>query len=82
MNTQKYTGENMVNVTLSIPNELKDKMNGFMEINWSAVAREAFSEKIEDLEFIKKFKSKSTFSDEDALKLGRELNKKLAARRK
>src|SRR3989344_5597690 len=32
----------MVNVTLSIPNELKQKMDTFAEINWSAVAREAF----------------------------------------
>lgn len=71
----------MVNVTLSIPVELKHKMDNFAEINWSAVAREAFDEKINDLEFIKKFKSKSTLTDEDAIKLGRELNKNLAKRR-
>ena len=46
----------MVNVTLSIPNELKQKMDSLAEINWSAVAREAFDEKIKDMEFIKKFK--------------------------
>lgn len=71
----------MVNITLSVPQDLKQKMDLFAEINWSAVAREAFDEKIKDLEFIKKFKAKSTFTEEEALKLGRELNKNLARRR-
>ena len=72
----------MVNVTLSIPNELKQKMDSLAEINWSAVAREAFDEKIKDMEFIKKFKAKSTFTEADALKLGKELNASLTKRRK
>ena len=72
----------MVNVTLSIPVDLKQKMDSFAEINWSAVAREAFDEKIRDLEFIKKFKSKSTITEKDALKWGRELNKNLSKRRR
>jgi len=71
----------MVNVTLSVPSELKHKMDSFAEINWSAVAREAFNEKISDLEFIKKFKSKSTLTEEDAVRLGKELNKNLSKRR-
>lgn len=71
----------MTNITLSIPEDLKQKMDTFVEINWSAVAREAFGDKIRDLEFIKKFKAKSTFSEEDALKFGRELSKELAKRR-
>ena len=71
----------MVNVTLSIPSDLKHRMDSFAEINWSAVAREAFDDKIKDLEFIKQFKAKSTFTEEDAIKLGKELNKNLAQRR-
>ena len=71
----------MVNVTLSVPNELKHKMDTFEEINWSAVARQAFDQKIHDLEFIKRFKSKSTLTEEDALRLGKELNARLAHRR-
>lgn len=72
---------NMVNITLSIPKELKRKMDSFIEINWSAVAREAFKEKISDLEFLKQFKKQSNLTEEEALKLGKELNKKLAKRR-
>lgn len=71
----------MVNVTLSIPMDLKRRMENFAEINWSAVAREAFDEKINDLEFIKNFKSQSKFTQKEALNLGKELNKKLAKRR-
>ncbi len=71
----------MTNITLSVPEDLKHKMDNFIEINWSAVAREAFKDKIKDLEFIKNFKAKSTFNEEDALKLGRELNERLAKRR-
>ena len=70
----------MVNVTLSIPVELKQKMDLFAEINWSAVAREAFDDKIRDLEFIRKFKAKSTITEEDALKWGKEVSKGLSNR--
>jgi hypothetical protein len=70
----------MVNVTLSIPNELKQKMDTFAEINWSAVAREAFDEKIKDMEFIKEFKAKSKITEEDALKWGKEVSKALSNR--
>ncbi|MEF8880039.1 MAG: hypothetical protein V5A64_06590 [Candidatus Thermoplasmatota archaeon] len=66
---------------MSIPEDLKKKMDSFIEINWSAVAREAFKEKISDLEFLKKFKEQSDLSEEEAIKLGRELNKKLSKRR-
>jgi hypothetical protein len=72
----------MVNVTLSIPDELKNKMDSFVEINWSAVAREAFAEKVHDLELIKRFKAKSTMTEQDAIRLGRELSENLAKRRK
>jgi hypothetical protein len=72
----------MVNVTLSIPQDLKMRMDNFAEMNWSAVAREAFDGKIRDLELIKQFKAKSTFTDEDAIKLGKELNANLTKRRK
>ena len=70
----------MVNITLSIPEELKKKMDSIQEINWSAVAREAFNEKIRDMEFIKKFKAKSKITEEDALKWGKEVSKALSNR--
>ena len=65
----------MTTITLSIPEDLKKKMDNFEEINWSAVAREAFAEKINDMEFIKRFKEKSKITEADALRLGKEVSK-------
>ena len=72
----------MTTMTLAVPSELKHKMENFPEMNWSEVARQAFMQRIKDLEFLKKFKSDSTLTEEDALRLGRELNKNLAKRYK
>lgn len=72
---------NMVTVTLAVPSDLKHKMETFPEINWSEIARQAFTQKIQDLEFLRKFREKSTLTEEDAIQLGRELNKNLAKRR-
>ena len=41
----------MVNITLAVPNDMKRRMDSFAEINWSAVARQAFQEKMDDLEY-------------------------------
>ena len=68
----------MVTVTISVPVELKQKMDEMSVINWSAVAREAFEEKIRDLELIKSFKSDSTFTEKDAIRLGRKVNAAMA----
>ena len=65
----------MVSVTLSVPEELKKKMNEFPEINWSEVARISIREKVKKLEFLKHFTSESEFTEEDALRLGKEVNK-------
>lgn len=70
----------MVNVTLSIPTDMKHKMDSFAEINWSAVAREAFDDKIRILELIKKFKVNSTLTEEDSLRLGKEVSRSLSNR--
>ena len=72
----------MTTMTLAVPSELKHKMETFPEMNWSEVARQAFMQRIKDLEFLKKFKSDSTLTEEEALRLGRELNKNLAKRYK
>ena len=70
----------MTTMTLAVPSELKHKMENFPEMNWSEVARKAFKQKIKDLEFLEKFTRDSTLTEEDALRLGRELNKNLAKR--
>lgn len=64
----------MPTITLSVPGELKKKMDESKEINWSAVAREAIKTKVEQLAILKAFTSKSKFTEKDALELGRKIN--------
>ena len=59
---------------------LNDYVDGF-EIPETEEYKD-IEEKISDLEFLRKFKSKSTLTEEDALKLGAEVSKKVAARHK
>lgn len=68
----------MTTMTLAVPNELKEKMDSFPEINWSAVARQAFMEKIEDLDFLQQFKKKSKLTKTETIKLGKKVNKELS----
>ncbi len=70
----------MVTMTLAVPEELKKRMDSFQEMNWSEVARQAFKQKLEDLEVLRRFKRESTLTEEDALRLGAEVNRSLAKR--
>ncbi|MFT4304505.1 MAG: hypothetical protein ACMXX8_00290 [Candidatus Woesearchaeota archaeon] len=72
----------MVTMTLAIPSELRSRMDTFPEINWSEIARQAFEQRIRDMEFLKEFKKQSTLTEADALRMGKELNKKLLKRHK
>jgi len=67
----------MVSVSFTIQDELRAKMEKFPWINWSEVAREEAikREKInEDFEEFNKIVSKSKLTEEDAMKLAREVN--------
>jgi len=70
----------MTTMTLAVPVELKEKMDSFPEMNWSEVARQAFMQKVEDMEFLRKFKAKSRLAEADALKLGKEVSKSVSDR--
>jgi len=68
----------MVTLTLAVPDEIKRKMDSFPEMNWSEVARQAFMQKIEDMEFLRKFKERSRLTEADALRLGKEVSKEVS----
>ncbi len=70
----------MTTMTLAVPVELKEKMDSFPEMNWSEVARQAFMQKIADMEFLRKFKEKSKVTEADALRLGKEVSKSVSDR--
>ena len=73
-------GDYMVNMTITVPNEMKNDLDLFPEINWSEVARQAFREKIEDLKFLIEYKKNSDLTEEDAILLGRKVNRSLHKR--
>ena len=71
----------MPTVTLSIPEDVKKKMEKFDWLNWSALARESFLKKMRQLEILDKFEKdfeKSKLTDEECIKLGRELKKSIS----
>ena len=70
----------MPTMTLAVPKELKKKMEKFPEMNWSEIARQAFTRQVSDLEFLRKFTAKSTLTEEDALRLGAEVSRNLTKR--
>jgi len=70
----------MANITLSIPENLKEEMEEFPEINWSEVARTSIKQKISHLKFLKGFRMDSEITPEDALKLGKEVSELLTKR--
>lgn len=68
----------MVTMTLAVPEDLKHKMDSFPELNWSEVARQAFRQKISDLEILNRFVKNSKLTEKDALELGAKVSKSLA----
>ena len=70
----------MTNMTLAIPEDLHEIMRKHSEIKWSEVARQAISEKARKLELMDKLLAKSELTEEDALEIGRKINKGIAKR--
>ena len=72
----------MASLTLSIPTELKRKMAEFKYINWSEVARHSILNKLQMLEKMNRLFSKSSLTEEDTIKYGRLINKRIWKRHK
>jgi len=70
----------MPTITLSVPEDLKKEMDESREINWSEVARVAIKNKVAQLKILKQITSKSKLTENDALELGRRINKSLHQR--
>lgn len=68
-------GGYMASVSVSVPDEMKQKLEQFDTVNWSAVARKAFANELSKLELMDKLTSKSKATDKDV----EELSKKIKA---
>lgn len=60
-------GHKMVSITLSVPQEVKEKMDKFSEINWSGLIRKTILEKTDELswreEMLQKLKGEQGLND-------------------
>ena len=70
----------MVSITLAVPEELKKEMDIHPEMNWSEIARQAIREKLNILRKMDIILSKSKMTENDALELGKKVNKAVAKR--
>lgn len=77
----------MANVTVTVPDEFKERMEQHPEINWSQVARDAFEQKIVDLETVEKLKdfevideiaSTSELTEEDVEEIAEKIDRAMA----
>lgn len=64
----------MGTLSVSVDDDLKERMIQLDEINWSAVARKAFEEKLKEVEFLKKLASKSKLTAKDAQEISKKIN--------
>ncbi|MEK6933413.1 MAG: hypothetical protein AABW75_00890 [Nanoarchaeota archaeon] len=70
----------MGNMTLSIPENLLQKMKQFREIKWSEIARQAIERRINDLETVEKIAQKSKLTQNDVEEISNLIKNSLAKR--
>ena len=68
----------MPNITLSIPEDLHEKMKHHSEIRWSQVVRKTLAEKIELLETLDRIAKKSKLKKEDIDKFAEKIDSAVA----
>ncbi len=68
------------NMTLSIPDELHEKMKQMTEIRWSDIARRAIEQRIMDLETLNRLASKSKITDEEIDEISKKIKRAAALR--
>ena len=68
----------MANITLSVPDGLKKKMEKYPEIKWSQVARKAIEDKIKDMELLDKLTEKSKLTKKDAEEISKIIKEEMA----
>ena len=68
----------MGTMSVSVEDDMKVRMNQLSEINWSAVARKAFEDKLKEVEILKKLASKSKLTAKDANEISKKINENMA----
>lgn len=68
----------MVNVTVTIPEELRTKLKKHDEVNWSAVIRKALQEYLRNIEIAEAIAQKSKLTKKDAEEISKKINRATA----
>jgi len=67
----------MVNINLSVPDDLKKQMENLKFVNWNSVIKEAIREEIRELKVLDLIADKSKITEKDALEISREIKKSM-----
>lgn len=70
--------DSMVNVTLTVPTDLKKRMDEFPEINWSEIARQAINQRIQELTLLRSITAKSKLTEENVEEIGKKIKMAIA----
>jgi predicted CopG family antitoxin len=70
----------MGNITLSIPDELHEKMKKMSDIRWSEIARRAIEQRVNDLETLDRLASKSKMTQKDVDEISEKIKRSAAIR--
>ncbi|MEK6890806.1 MAG: hypothetical protein AABX03_01580 [Nanoarchaeota archaeon] len=68
----------MVNVTVTIPEELRTKLKKHDEVNWSAVIRKALQEHLRNIEIAEAIAQKSKLTKKDVEEISKKINRATA----
>ncbi len=68
----------MGNLSVSVPDDLREKMDRLDEVNWSAIARKAFEEKLKEIEILKIVAKKSKLTEKDAKAISNKISENMA----
>jgi predicted transcriptional regulator len=64
----------MPTITVNVDDDLKERMERHLEINWSEVTRQAIQEKIEVLEVMEELTSESDLTEGDVEEIADRIN--------
>ncbi|MFH0837611.1 MAG: hypothetical protein V1870_05760 [Candidatus Aenigmatarchaeota archaeon] len=70
----------MVSMTLSIPEDLRERMSEHPEIKWSDVVRAILEQQIREIEEAERISSKSRLTEKDVHELVSSVDKQIAKR--
>ena len=68
----------MANFTIAVPDDLKALLDRHPEMNWSEVARQAWRNKVEQLELLNQLTAGSKATDKDVEEISRKIKAGMA----